>query len=603
MQIQCNLYRIIKEFKMVKVKIDGKQVEVFEDDTILKAAEKAGSWIPTMCHCDFIEPYGVCRLCSVEVIHGRRSRIVTACNYPVRDGIVVNTNSDKVKWIRKMIMELMLSRWPNVPVVKEMAAEVGVDKPRFESLEMDEAEDACILCGKCVNVCNDVVKKGVLGFSNTGIERKVVLPFDESSSECITCGACAFVCPTGHIKLKSLEQVKGMPIDWYLGSKSAIYTPSMQAVPRVPIIDESSCIHMQTGGCKVCSQYCEPNAINYEMKDEIVEIDVGQILLTTGFQLFDLKKVPQYGYTKLDNVYSSIEFEHMINSTGPTAGVVQLKDGSEPRAVGIVHCIGSRDENFHKYCSRVCCMYALKFAHLVKDRTNAEVYQFYIDMRAFGKGYEEFYKRLLDEGVNMIRGKVAEITEHKTSDSDKPFLLVKCEDTLIGRYREIPVDMVILCPAIEAQHDAENIKQMFSISQSPDKFFLERHPKLDPISTMTDGVFIAGCAQGPKDIPDTVAQASAAAARILSLISRGEVAVDPIKASINKEKCAGCRICNNLCPYSAITFIDTEKISDINDMLCKGCGTCVAACPSAAITAMGFTDEQIFHELEGILAV
>jgi heterodisulfide reductase subunit A len=587
---------------MVKVNIDGKQLEVFEDTSILKAAEKAGIWIPTMCHCDYIEPYGVCRLCSVEVVKGKRSRIVTACNYPVREGMTVRTNSERVKWIRKIIMELMLSRWPNVKAVKDMAEQIGVVKPRFESLEKDDAEDACILCGMCVNVCKDLVGANVLGFSKMGIEREVVLPFDEASEKCITCGACAYVCPTGHIKLKSLEYERGAIQDWYLGSKTAIYVPTLQAVPRVPTIDEASCINMQTGGCKACSTYCEPGAINYDMKDEEIEIEVGQILITTGYQTIDLTKMPQYGYGRLNNVYSSLDFEHMLNSTGPTGGIVQCKDGSEPRAVGIIHCIGSRDENYHKYCSRVCCMYALKFAHLIKDRTKAEVYQFYIDMRAFGKGYEEFYKRLLDEGVNMIRGKVAEVTECRVNGS-KPFLQVKCEDTLIGKFREIPLDMVVLCPAIEAQEDASNVKKIFSISQSPDKFFLERHPKLDPIATMTDGIFIAGCAQGPKDIPDSVAQASASAAKILSLISVGEVAVDPIKAEIIEEQCSGCRICNNLCPYSAISFIDDKKISYINDMLCKGCGTCVAACPSSVITGKGFTDTQIMAEIEGLLAI
>jgi heterodisulfide reductase subunit A len=247
-------------------------------------------------------------------------------------------------------------------------------------------------------------------------------------------------------------------------------------------------------------------------------------------------------------------------------------------------------------------MYALKFAHLVKDRTTAEVYQFYIDMRAFGKGYEEFYKRLLDEGVNMIRGKVAEVTECSV-DGEKPFLKVSCEDTLIGKFREIPLDMVILCPAIESNSDSPELKKIFSISQSPDKFFLERHPKLDPMSTMTDGIFIAGCAQGPKDIPDSVAQASGAAAKILSLISVGEVAVDPIKAEIIEEICSGCRICNNLCPYSAISYLEDKKKSFINDMLCKGCGTCVAACPSNVITGKGFTDAQIMAEIEGLLSI
>jgi heterodisulfide reductase subunit A len=498
-------------------------------------------------------------------------------------------------------MELMYSRWPNVPVVKEMADALGVSEPRFVSLERDESADACILCGNCVNMCRDVVKASVLAFEGIGIERKVVLPFNEKSDACINCGACAYVCPTGHIKIKSLEYVRGAIKDWHLGPKTAISIPTLQAVPRVPVIDTESCIKMQTEGCGICATFCEPEAIKYDMQEEEIEIEVGQILITSGFQVMDLKQMPQYGYGRLDNVYSSLDFEHMLNSTGPTNGTIMCKDGSEPRAVAIIHCIGSRDENYHKYCSRVCCMYALKFAHLVKDRTPAEVYQFYIDMRAFGKGYEEFYKRLLDEGVNMIRGKVAEVTEGPSVNGDKKYLMVKCEDTLIGKFREIPVDMVILCPAIEPSADAAKIKKIFSISQSPDKFFLERHPKLDPISTMTEGIFIAGCAQGPKDIPDSVAQASAAAARILSLISVGEVAVDPIKANVVQEYCSGCKMCNSLCPYSAITFLEDKKVSDINEMLCKGCGTCVAACPASAISGKGFTDFQILAELEGLL--
>ncbi len=589
---------------MITVNIDGVEVQVAEETTILKAAEKAGIWIPTMCYSEILEPYGVCRLCSVEIIRGKRSRIVTACNYPLRmNGITVRTNSPKIQSIRKIIMELMLSRWPNVEVVKNMAKELGVTEPRFESLEKDESPDACILCGACVNICRDVVKANILCFANRGIKREVVLPYEEKNNQCIVCGACAYVCPTGHIKLKSLEYERGALRDFYLGPKTAINIPTLQAIPRVPVIDENSCIKKKTDGCGICSTFCEPEAIKYDMEDEEIEVEVGQILITTGFKLIDVTQMPQYGYGRLDNVYTSLEFEHLLNSTGPTGGTILCKDGTEPRAVAIIHCIGSRDENYKKYCSRVCCMYALKFAHLVKDRTSAEVYQFYIDMRAFGKGYEEFYKRLLDEGVNMIRGKVAEIVEGPVRNGQKPYLLVRCEDTLIGKFREIPVDMAILCPAFEPSEDAEKIRKILSISQSPDKFFLERHPKLDPVATMTDGIFIAGAAQGPKDIPDSVAQASAAAARILSLISVGEVAIEPIKANIIEEYCSGCRICNNLCPYTAITFNEEKKVSEINEMLCKGCGTCVSACPASAIKGKGFTDTQILAELEGLLSV
>jgi heterodisulfide reductase subunit A len=585
---------------MVTINIDGKPVEVLEDTTILKAAEKAGVWIPTMCHSEYFEPYGVCRLCSVEVVRGKRSRIVTACNFPVRGGMNVLTNSERVKWLRKVIMELTLSRWPNVRVVREMAERLGVAEPRFKSLERDEAENACILCGMCVNMCNEVVKAGVLGFAHTGIKREVVLPFDERSDQCIVCGSCAHVCPTGHIKM-ILEDYRGKRSEFTLGPKTPIYVPTLQAVPRVPVIDTESCIHFQTDGCETCAKACEPNAIDFGMKDEIVDIEVGQVLLATGFDLFDAGAMAQYGYGRLDNVYSSLEFESILNSTGPTGGKIVMKNGKEPRAVGIIHCIGSRDTNHHPYCSRVCCMYALKFAHLVKDRTSAAIYQFYIDMRAFGKGYEEFYNRLLDEGITMIRGKAAEVVEGKWSGEGEPSLKIRCEDTLIGKFREIPVDMVVLCNAIEPRTDSDVIRRLFSVSKSPDGFFLERHPKLDPTSTATDGVFIAGCAQGPKDIPDTVAQASSAAARILSLISKGEVEIEPVRAMVQEEYCSGCKICNNLCPYIAIEFLQESKVSHVNEALCKGCGTCVAACPSSAMTGHGFTDAQILAELDGLM--
>ena len=585
---------------MVTLKIDGREVQVPEETPILKAAEKAGIWIPTLCHSDLFEPYGVCRLCVVEAVRGKRSRVVTSCNYPVREGISVLTNSPKIQWIRKTIVELMISRWPNVKVVKELAQQIGVEKPRFVSLEKDEAEDACILCGKCVNVCREVVQANVIAFAYRGIKREVVLPFGVQSEACIVCGACAHVCPTGHIKM-IVEDYRGRKPEFTLGPKTAIYVPTLQAVPRVPVIDASSCIHFKTGGCETCANVCEPNAINYEMQDETVEIDVGQILVATGFDLFDASAMAQYGYGRLDNVYSSLEFESILNSTGPTGGKIVMKNGKEPRAVGIIHCIGSRDTNHHAYCSRVCCMYALKFAHLVRDRTDAAIYQFYIDMRAFGKGYEEFYTRLLDEGINMIRGKAAEIVEGCWTGNGEPSLKVRCEDTLIGKFREIPVDMVILCNAIEPRRDSDTVRRIFSISKSPDGFFLERHPKLDPISTTTDGVFIAGCAQGPKDIPDTVAQAGSAAARILSVLAKGEVEIDPVRAMVQEEYCSGCKICNGLCPYGAIEFLEDKKVSHVNEALCKGCGTCVAACPSSAMTGNGFSDRQILAELEGLM--
>ena len=354
--------------------------------------------------------------------------------------------------------------------------------------------------------------------------------------------------------------------------------------------------------CHACEDICPPQAIQLDMEDEITTLDVGQILVATGFESFDASKMSQYGYGRYDNVITSLEFERMVNSTGPTGGKVLLKNGEPPRAVGIVHCVGSRDENYNRYCSRVCCMAALKFAHLVKERTDADVYQFYIDMRAFGKGYEEFYLRVLQEGTTAIRGKVAEVVPALDGNGSDPHLMVRCEDTLIGKYREIPVDMVVLCTAIEPQADAGDVGRVFSLSRSPDGFFLERHPKLDPVGTTTEGVYVGGCSQGPKDIPDSVAQAQAAAGRILSLIGQGEVTIDPIRAVVNEALCGGCKTCLGLCPYLAISYDAVKEVAIVNEALCKGCGTCVAACPASAITGAGFTDDQILAELEGVLA-
>ena len=412
-----------------------------------------------------------------------------------------------------------------------------------------------------------------------------------NEDKCNGCGVCITKCPW---KADS-------EFDLGLSQRKAIYTPFPQAVPNIPVIDKEHCAYFLKGTCRACVKFCETEAIDFEQVDQIVEVEVGNIIVTTGYDPFDPTVITQYGYGRFDNVYTGLEFERICNAVGPTSGKIILKDGSEPKSVAILHCVGSRDENYHEYCSRVCCMYALKYSHLIKESTNADVYQMYIDMRCFGKGYEEFYKRLSEEGVNFIRGKAAEVTDRATNEDEKGKLIVCGEDTLLGKTIRIPVDMVILATALEPRSDAADVAKLLTISQSGDGFFLERHPKLDPVATMTEGIFIAGCCQGPKDIPDTVAQASAAATRVLSLISKGKVKLEAAIAVIDEEKCSGCRICNLLCPYNAISFIEDEKVCRINEALCKGCGTCAAACPSGAITHKQFTTEEIIAEMEGVL--
>jgi len=354
--------------------------------------------------------------------------------------------------------------------------------------------------------------------------------------------------------------------------------------------------------CLECVKACEAQAINHEMKDEIVEVDVGNIIVATGFQQFDPSVIYQYGYGRYDNVLTGLQFERMSNASGPTGGEILLADGRKPESVAILHCVGSRDENYHKYCSRVCCMYSLKYSHLIREKVpEAPVYQLYIDMRCAGSGYEEFYERLQEEGVNFVRGRAGEITNIAETPEEEGKLIVICEDTLVRRKRRLPVDMVILSCALEPTADADQIAKTFSISRKADGFFLEKHPKLDPVATMTDGVFVVGCCQSPKDIPDTVAQASAAAARALAMISKGKVEIEAATAVVDEEACSGCKICVDLCPYKAISFDEEKKVARVNEVVCKGCGVCAAACPSGAITSKHFTTEQIIAQIEGVL--
>jgi len=356
--------------------------------------------------------------------------------------------------------------------------------------------------------------------------------------------------------------------------------------------------------CKLCVDSCEAKAINHDMEDTIDTIDVGSIIVATGFDPLDPTQIKQYGYGRHANVFTNFEFERLSNATGPTSGKLLKRDPDNrltftdpPKSVAILHCIGSRDINFHEYCSRTCCMYALKYAHLLKDKCghDTQIYNFYIDMRCFGKGYEEFYKRVQGEGVHMIRGKASRV------DEKDGLLVVTAEDTLSDYMVKIPVEMVILCTAMEPRSDVSDVARTFGISTGSDGFFLEEHPKLEPVSTATSGVFLAGACQGPKDIPDTVAQAKGAAAQALALSAAGRVSVAPMISSIDPDICIGCRICIGLCPYSAIEFDERKGVSRINKAVCKGCGSCSGYCPSGAAKVQHFTDKQVFAEIQGVL--
>jgi heterodisulfide reductase subunit A len=431
---------------------------------------------------------------------------------------------------------------------------------------------------------------GYIGNFNVGVKKKARFVNEEL---CTGCGICVEKCPQ---KTIDHEYEAG------LGYRKVIYTPFAQAVPKYPVLDKPNCTFFKNGKCKACEKFCPTDAIDFNQQDEYLNIDVGNIILATGYDMFDAGKVTNYGYGRLANVFTSLEFERLCNASGPTGGEITLRDGkTRPEAVGIIHCVGSRDKNYNNYCSTICCMQSLKFAHLVKERTGATVYEFYIDMRTAAKSYDEFYQRIMEEGTLFVRGKVAEVSDVPRAEHEKGKLIVQVEDTFIGKQRRVPVDMVILSSGMEPRADAKQTGQLFGISCSSDGWYIERHPKLDPVTTMTEGILIAGCASGPKDIPSSVAQGAAAAARVMDKILQKEVAIEPVRATVDEAKCSGCRICNNLCPFSAIAFISDLAVTRINPALCQGCGTCVAACPAGAISGSGFSNEQIFAQIDGIL--
>ncbi len=353
--------------------------------------------------------------------------------------------------------------------------------------------------------------------------------------------------------------------------------------------------------CMACVGACEAGAIDHHMQETTETVVAGAVIVASGFQVFDPSDMASYGYGVFPEVYTSLEFERLNNATGPTAGAITTKDGRIPERVAIIHCVGSRDRRHHAYCSRVCCMYSMKFAHLIREKTAAEVWEFYIDLRSPGKLYEEFYNRVQEEGVHFVRGRVAEVTDIADRQADQGRLTVVAENTLTRSTLRLAVDMVILSVGLEPANGAKALSRLLNISSDSDGWFTELHAKLAPVATATGGVFLAGCCQGPKDIPDTVAQASAAAGEAIALLAKGTVTTRAEICHIDPDLCSGCRLCLNSCAYSAITFDEGLKVARVNDALCQGCGACAATCPSSSAAVAHFTDHQVMDELEALL--
>ena len=470
---------------------------------------------------------------------------------------------------------------------------------------------ACILTPKMVDVAqNEKIKifsyseveavKGFVGNFKVSIRKKARYVIED---KCTGCGLCTEKCPQKKVP---------NPFNMNLDTRRAIYIPFAQAVPKVAAIDADYCTMLKTGKCGVCSKICAAGAIDYQQKDEIVEREYGAIVAATGFNPLKPDKYNEYGYSTCPDVVTSLELERLMNAAGPTAGtLLRPSDKTHPHTLVFVQCVGSRcdaeNEKGKPYCSKICCMYTAKHAMLIREKyPDTEVYVFYIDVRTPGKNFDEFYRRAVEQyGVHYIKGQVGKVVEENGK------LKVQASDLLSGEQLHIDADMVVLATAVEPDKSARGIATMLTASMDTNDFFTEAHAKLRPVESPTAGIFLSGVCQGPKDIPETVSQASAAAAKVIGLLAKDKLTCNPCVANSDEMLCNGCSSCEKVCPYGAITYSDKEfrgpnrttlirRVASVNEAVCQGCGACTVACPSGAMDLKGFSNRQIMAEVDTI---
>lgn len=469
---------------------------------------------------------------------------------------------------------------------------------------------ACILTPKMVDAAqNDKIRifsyseveevKGFVGNFDVKIRKKARFVREDI---CTGCGICTEKCPQ-----KQVPNEFNLNMDCH----SAIYIPFAQAVPKVAVINPDFCNMLKSGKCGVCSMVCGAGAIDYKQKDDIIEERYGAIVAATGFNPINLDKFDEYAYSQSKDVITSLEFERLTNAAGPTAGkLLRPSDGKRPKTVVFVQCVGSRCKDSYKgkeYCSKICCMYTAKHAMLTKEKyPDTEVYVFYIDVRTPGKGFDEFYRRAVEEyGVHYIKGMVGKVYPEGGR------LTVQASDLIMNEQLHISADLVVLAAATEPDKSARNLATKLTASMDNNDFFTEAHPKLRPVESPTAGVFLSGACQGPKDIPETVAQAGAAAAKVIILLSKDKLKGNPCVAHSDEYMCNGCSMCENVCPYGAITYIEKEfkmpdrsvairRVAQVNDAVCMGCGACTVTCPSGAMDLKGFENKQIMSEVDAL---
>jgi heterodisulfide reductase subunit A len=413
------------------------------------------------------------------------------------------------------------------------------------------------------------------------------------ADECNACGECELVCPVV------------VPDEFQQGfsTRKAIYMPFPQAVPSVYILNDHDCLGHNPIACGKCADVCEKQCIDFDMEDELIHLDVGTVIVATGMDVYDPTEMDEYGYTRFENVITSMEFERLISAGGPTEGhFIRPTDRETPRRIAFIQCVGSRSLSpiGNPYCSNICCMNTIKDSLLLKDHyPDTEITVFYMDIRAFGKGFEDLYQRSKQAGVQYIRGLPGEIFE----DPKTKNLALLVEDTVEGTIRDYEFDMVVLSVGVIPRHDSNVVQKLLTLSRTEDGFFMESHPKLKPVDAPTGGVFFAGCAEAPKDVKDSVTQASAAAARAQILMNAGEISVEAITSLCVDEACTACNVCVKVCPFNAIRNgnAKTQTPVEIIEAMCKGCGTCAAECNFNAIMMKHFEDAQIYAMIDAIL--